>query len=65
MHSRQIKRGLEHAPHRALLNATGVSDADMGQPFNAIVNFLAAKRMNIPAILNKPTPLLSSETETL
>ncbi len=38
MRSDQIKRGVERAPHRALLKATGVSDADMGKPFIAIVN---------------------------
>jgi dihydroxy-acid dehydratase len=38
MRSNQIKRGIERAPHRALLKATGVTDADMGKPFIAIVN---------------------------
>jgi dihydroxy-acid dehydratase len=38
MRSDQIKLGFEHAPHRALLKATGVTDADMGKPFIAIVN---------------------------
>jgi dihydroxy-acid dehydratase len=38
MRSDQIKQGLEHAPHRALLKATGVTDADMDKPFIAIVN---------------------------
>ncbi len=38
MRSDQIKRGAERAPHRALLKATGVTDADMGKPFIAIVN---------------------------
>ncbi len=38
MRSNQIKAGLERAPHRALLKATGVTDADMGKPFIAIVN---------------------------
>ncbi len=38
MRSDQIKRGIERAPHRALLKATGVTDADMGKPFVAIVN---------------------------
>ena len=36
--SDQIKRGVERAPHRALLKATGVTDADMGKPFIAVVN---------------------------
>lgn len=38
MRSDQIKRGFEHAPHRALLKATGVTDADMEKPFIAVVN---------------------------
>src|SRR5512143_2607495 len=38
MRSDQIKRGVERAPHRALLKATGLADADMGKPFIAIVN---------------------------
>jgi dihydroxy-acid dehydratase len=38
MRSDQIKKGIDHAPHRALLKATGVTDADMGKPFIAIVN---------------------------
>jgi dihydroxy-acid dehydratase len=38
MRSDQVKRGIERAPHRALLKATGVTDADMGKPFIAIVN---------------------------
>jgi len=32
------KRGFERAPHRSLLKATGVTDADMGKPFIAVVN---------------------------
>src|SRR5690606_27362783 len=36
--SDQIKRGVERAPHRALLKATGVRDEDMGKPFIAVVN---------------------------
>jgi dihydroxy-acid dehydratase len=36
--SDEIKKGIERAPHRALLKATGVSDADMEKPFIAIVN---------------------------
>jgi dihydroxy-acid dehydratase len=36
--SDQVKKGIEHAPHRALLKATGVTDADMDKPFIAIVN---------------------------
>ena len=33
-----IKKGFERAPHRGLLKATGVTDADMGKPFIAIAN---------------------------
>jgi dihydroxy-acid dehydratase len=36
--SDQIKKGPEHAPHRALLKATGVRDEDMHKPFIAVVN---------------------------
>ena len=38
MRSDSIKRGVERAPHRALLKATGVTDADMDKPFIAVVN---------------------------
>ena len=38
MRSDQIKSGLERAPHRSLLKATGVTDSDMKKPFIAIVN---------------------------
>jgi dihydroxy-acid dehydratase len=38
MRSDVIKRGFERAPHRSLLKATGVTDADMGKPFVAIAN---------------------------
>jgi dihydroxy-acid dehydratase len=38
MRSDKVKRGIERAPHRALLKATGVSDEDMGKPFIAVVN---------------------------
>ena len=38
MRSDAIKKGYEKAPHRALLRATGVHEADMGKPFVAIVN---------------------------
>ena len=38
MRSDQIKQGIEHSPHRALLKATGVTDADFNKPFVAIVN---------------------------
>jgi dihydroxy-acid dehydratase len=36
--SDMIKRGFERAPHRSLLKATGVTDADMNKPFIAIAN---------------------------
>ncbi len=38
MRSAKVKEGFSRAPHRALLKATGVTDADMGKPFIAIVN---------------------------
>jgi dihydroxy-acid dehydratase len=38
MRSEQIKVGIERSPHRALLKAVGVTDADMGKPFVAVVN---------------------------
>ncbi|HVM72590.1 MAG TPA: dihydroxy-acid dehydratase [Anaerolineales bacterium] len=38
MRSDAIKKGYEKAPHRALLRATGITEADMGKPFIAIVN---------------------------
>jgi dihydroxy-acid dehydratase len=38
MPSSLIKTGYERAPHRALLKAVGVTDADMGKPFIAVVN---------------------------
>ncbi len=36
--SDQIKLGFDRSPHRSLLKATGVTDADMSKPFIAIVN---------------------------
>jgi len=36
--SNRVKKGVERAPHRSLLKATGVTDADMDKPFIAIVN---------------------------
>ena len=38
MRSDAIKRGFERAPHRSLLKAVGLSDADMDKPFIAIAN---------------------------
>jgi dihydroxy-acid dehydratase len=38
MRSDAIKKGYERAPHRALLKAVGIEDADFSRPFIAIVN---------------------------
>jgi len=38
MRSDIIKKGFERAPHRSLLKATGVTDADMNKPFIAVCN---------------------------
>jgi len=38
MRSDQIKKGFERAPHRSLLRATGLTDADFDKPFIAIAN---------------------------
>ena len=38
MRSDKVKKGIERSPHRALLKATGVTDADMNKPFIAVVN---------------------------
>jgi len=38
MRSDRVRKGIDRAPHRALLKATGVTDADMGKPFIAICN---------------------------
>jgi dihydroxy-acid dehydratase len=38
MRSDAIKKGYERAPHRALLKAVGIQDADFSKPFIAIVN---------------------------
>ncbi len=38
MRSNQMKSGIERAGHRALLKATGLTDADMNKPFIAVVN---------------------------
>jgi len=38
LRSDRVKQGVERAPHRALLKATGVTDADMAKPFVAVVN---------------------------
>jgi dihydroxy-acid dehydratase len=36
--SDQIKKGFERAPHRSLLRATGLTDADFEKPFIAVAN---------------------------
>ncbi len=38
MRSDQIKKGFERAPHRSLLRATGLTDADFEKPFVGIAN---------------------------
>src|SRR5512133_1988127 len=38
MRSDTIKKGMERAPHRSLLRATGVKEEDFGKPFVAIAN---------------------------
>ena len=38
MRSDNIKKGLERAPHRSLLKATGITDSEMDKPFIAVVN---------------------------
>lgn len=38
MRSDALKRGVEKAPHRALLRAVGVADEDLNRPFIAVVN---------------------------
>jgi dihydroxy-acid dehydratase len=38
MRSDTIKKGMERAPHRSLLRATGVKEEDFGKPFIAIAN---------------------------
>lgn len=38
MRSDRIKAGIQRAPHRSLLKATGITDEDMTKPFVAVVN---------------------------
>jgi dihydroxy-acid dehydratase len=38
MNSDRIKKGIERAPHRSLMHATGLTDADIKKPFIAICN---------------------------
>jgi len=39
MRSDLIKKGYEHAPHRALLRAMGVKEEDFNKPFIAVANY--------------------------
>jgi dihydroxy-acid dehydratase len=38
MNSDKVKKGIERAPHRSLMHATGLSDADIQKPFIAVCN---------------------------
>jgi len=38
LRSDTVKRGVERAPHRALLKALGITDKDLDKPFIAVVN---------------------------
>jgi len=38
MRSDKVKKGIDRAPHRALLKAAGLSDADMDKPFIGVCN---------------------------
>ncbi|MHA1410653.1 MAG: dihydroxy-acid dehydratase domain-containing protein, partial [Candidatus Odinarchaeia archaeon] len=38
MRSNNIKKGVDRAPHRALLKATGLKDEDLSKPIVAVVN---------------------------
>lgn len=38
MNSDQVKKGLERAPHRSLMHATGLTDEDIKKPFIAVCN---------------------------
>ncbi|MBI5460060.1 dihydroxy-acid dehydratase [Methanobacterium sp.] len=38
MRSDNIKKGMQRAPHRSLLRACGVTDAEMGKPFIGVAN---------------------------
>jgi dihydroxy-acid dehydratase len=38
MRSDAVKKGIERAPHRALLRACGIAGAEMGKPFIGVVN---------------------------
>ncbi|MEM3356860.1 MAG: dihydroxy-acid dehydratase, partial [Candidatus Bathyarchaeia archaeon] len=41
MRSDEIKKGVEKAPHRALLKALGLTDKEIGKPFIGIANSFA------------------------
>ncbi len=41
MRSEQVKKGIEHAPHRALLRAAGTDSQNFSKPFIAVVNSYA------------------------
>ena len=38
MRSDTVKKGFQRAPHRALLHACGLTDADIARPFIGIAN---------------------------
>ena len=38
MHSDAIKKGIARAPARAMLKATGLTDADLAKPLVAVAN---------------------------
>jgi dihydroxy-acid dehydratase len=38
MKSEAVKKGIERAPHRSLLHALGITNAELGKPFIGIVN---------------------------
>ncbi len=38
MRSDMIKKGIDRAPHRSLLRATGVTEEDMDKPFIGVCN---------------------------
>jgi dihydroxyacid dehydratase/phosphogluconate dehydratase len=38
MRSDEVKRGYQRTPHRALLRATGLKDADFDKPFIGVAN---------------------------
>lgn len=38
MNSDRVKKGMERAPHRSLMHATGLTDADIKKPFIAVCN---------------------------